>query len=348
MKKIILKTCLFIFLPIFLWSLLEGILPITTFTHRTYDAIFFNSKTPTYTTMYPNSTSIKFAVGDLCHHTENQIFRNEFWKTDKFGFRNDKFIQKADILFLGDSFFLGTGMTQDDLISNVIQQKTKGNYSIYNMSPSSMTEFDKYLRLKKIGKPKVLFFSHVERTLPCDLEISKNKTLLESNWLTNVMAKKEFNVFLDKIVKQFSLNWLRARLNGSKGKGIKSKRKNLYFLNGCNQIYTKSYVSDMKNKIVTYKNYCDSLGIRFVFIPMPNKETVYYDFIGLNKQPKMLLELDSILNFEHIETINTLKIYNNFRKNSNDKQLLYQLDDTHWNSKGIDLISKEIILKLKK
>jgi hypothetical protein len=36
-----------------------------------------------------------------------------------------------------------------------------------------------------------------------------------------------------------------------------------------------------------------------------------------------------------------LKIYNEERKTSSE--LLYKLDDTHWTSKAVDCISKEII-----
>lgn len=92
-KKLISKTSLLILRPISIWGLVEGLLPVTTFIHRTYDAIFFNSIIPTTTSMYPNINSQKMAVGDLCFRTENQIFRTEIWNTDKYGFRNNKFIQ---------------------------------------------------------------------------------------------------------------------------------------------------------------------------------------------------------------------------------------------------------------
>ena len=85
------------------------------------------------------------------------------------------------------------------------------------------------------------------------------------------------------------------------------------------------------------------LAAAFLYVPMPNKESVYYDFIPLNKQPDYLFKLDSILKEANVSTINTLEIYNNYRKINS--ALLYHLDDTHWNSKATDLVSKEIAIK---
>ena len=347
MKKFISKTSLFILLPILIWSLIEGLMPITTFTHRTYDGIFFNSFIPSNLSMYPNINSQKKAVGDLCFNTDNQIFRNEIWRTDKFGFRNNEFIKKADVLLLGDSFFLGTGLTQEDLLSNVLFNKLKGKFSVYNMSPTTISEFDKYLRLKKINKPKILVFSQVERNLPVDLIILDKNQISDKNIFTEILSKYNFNVFLDKAFKQFSLNWLRARINNLKGKGVKSKRENFYFLNGKDQVYDKNYVLEMTNKILSYKKYCDSIGVKFIFVPMPNKETVYYDYVGIRNQPNMLLQLDSILHTKNVETLNTLKVYNEYRRLTKDDSLIYQMDDSHWSQIGVNLVSEELIKKIK-
>ena len=155
----------------------------------------------------------------------------------------------------------------------------------------------------------------------------------------------EKNVFLDKAFKQFSLNWLRARINNSKGRGVKSKRENFYFLNWKNQFYDKNYLLEITNKILSYKKYCDSIGVKFIFVPIPNKETVYYDYVGIRNLPKTLLQLDSILHSKNVETLNTLKVYNEYRRLKKDYSLLYQMDDSNWNHIGINLVSEELLKK---
>jgi alginate O-acetyltransferase complex protein AlgJ len=46
-----------------------------------------------------------------------------------------------------------------------------------------------------------------------------------------------------------------------------------------------------------------------------------------------------MLRAENVKTINSLKLYNDYRKSNNE--LLYHLDDTHWNSNAIRIVSEE-------
>ena len=91
----------------------------------------------------------------------------------------------------------------------------------------------------------------------------------------------------------------------------------------------------------SYKAYCDSLGIVFVFLPCPDKESVYYEYVPFSKQPSTLFQLDSILIANGINTINSLGVLNRSKKNA----LLYSYDDTHWNAAGVSVIATEIMKK---
>jgi hypothetical protein len=112
---------------------------------------------------------------------------------------------------------------------------------------------------------------------------------------------------------------------------------------GTSQKHQKDDLANTVNILISYKKYCDSLGIKFIFMPMPDKETVYYELVPFDEQPDYLNKLDSILNISGVSTINTLKIYNDYRK-TNDN-LLYHLDDSHWNSNATEIIALEIIQK---
>lgn len=89
--------------------------------------------------------------------------------------------------------------------------------------------------------------------------------------------------------------------------------------------------------IVSYKKYCDSIGVEFLFLPIPNKETVYYKNVPFETQPDYLFKIDSILNYRKVESINSLKIFND------SKKYVYHKDDTHWNYEGVNLIANEIV-----
>jgi len=51
----------------------------------------------------------------------NDLYKRENWITDKLGYRNDTFVQEADILFIGDSFIAGSGLSQDQTISSKVK-----------------------------------------------------------------------------------------------------------------------------------------------------------------------------------------------------------------------------------
>ena len=341
MKRFI-KQFIFFITPLTLWPISEGLLPSTTFAFRHYEALLFKSKVPHLTQFYPNINSEMNAVGDLCHHTDNSIIKIEKWKTDKLGFRNNTFIEEADILLIGDSFILGSGLSQEETLSSKINSKTNSKLKVYNMAPSSMSEFDRLIKSKIIKPPKLLIYSRVERVvsdeiIPFTLKKSRIKDKIKA-----FFGNYNLNVFIDKALRQYSLDFIKARINNVKGYGIPAiGNSKMFFLNGSNQKYDdKDLISTSKN-IIEYKKYCDSIGVEFLFLPMPNKETVYYELVPFSKQPNYLFKLDSILTHSNVKTINTLKLYNEYLKHNN--KLLYHLDDTHWNSNATDLIAEKII-----
>lgn len=347
MKKFFKTIILFIFFPIVVWGIVEAILPVTFFTHRHFEAVMFNTKVPHENFMYPNLVSSMNAVGDMCHHSPNAVIKKEIWKTDKLGFRNDEFIEKADVLFVGDSFVEGSSLSQDETISNRVKANFGSAVKVYNMALSTMSDFDRYLKRGIIKKPKVLIFSIVERNVPPALVAYDSEK--DSN-INNLMIKAfeigNINVYLDKAFKQFSIEWLKARIHGLKGNGVPGVgNPQMFFLNGKTQHHEKEDLILTKDIIISYKKYCDSLGIKFLFLPMPNKETVYFELVPFEKQPDYLFNLESLLKAENIEIINPLTLYNNYRKSS--EKLLYHLDDTHWNPNATELVSKEIVKRVK-
>ncbi len=342
MKKFILQTSLFVLIGISMITLSNVFLPITLFVYRPWEALSFTNMIFSNAPFYPNATLSMKAVGDLCHHSKNAIVKNESWKIDEIGFRNDTFIKEADIILIGDSFFAGNTLNQSNTICSKIM-KIDNSLKVYNMAPSSFSNFDKLLKIGKIKKPKKIIFSRVERYDPLKIDIYNNHSIKGN--IVNLLSFQNINAYYDKIIKMYPLKWLKARINNSQGFGIQGiNDSKMFFLEGINQ---KNKVNDLVknvNTIISYKKYCDSLGIEFLFLPMPDKETVYFELVPFPKQPDYLLKLDSLLSKAGVSTINTLKIYNNYRKTNNT--LLYHLDDTHWNSVAINLVATEINHKI--
>jgi hypothetical protein len=63
----------------------------------------------------------------------------------------------------------------------------------------------------------------------------------------------------------------------------------------------------------------------------------------LDNQPKYINELVSLLSQNGVLTIISLTLFNDALKTTN--LFLYHLDDTHGNSKGVNLVANELIEK---
>jgi len=338
MKKYLLTILLFL-IPVVCLMVIEVLLPPTFFTFRTWEGISFATKIPHHSAFYPDSKTNMYAAGDLCHHTNKAIMKSELWITDKLGFRNNEFVQEADVLFIGDSYTAGSGLSQQDIISNKLKAKINPGVRVYNMSPGTFSQFDYYLKTGILKKPKLIIFSIVERIVPEPI-IFFNTGLIKK-MIYKIVGFGNSNVYIDRAFRFSSMEWLKARINNSKGLGLPSKgHPDMYFLQGSAQKHKEDDLQKTVVNIVAYKKFCDSLNIKFVFVPMPDKETVYYEFVPFVSQPDYLFQLDSLLKIRGVSVINTLKIYNDYRK-FNDS-LLYHPDDTHWNANATELMADSI------
>lgn len=342
MKKLAYKIVAFFMYPFFIILFVELLSPVSTFTFRGYESIIFSSKVPHLGHFYPNCNFNIKAEGDLCHHTKFAVMKNEKWVTDKIGYRNNSFIEKADIVLLGNSFIYGTGLTQKDIISNQIIAKFKNKLKVYNMAPATMGEFDFYLRNNIIKKPKYIILGIGEMSVAGGyISIAKNEDSFMKK-LTKKIFYSGLNAEVDKSFRFYSLKWLKARMKQIQNLGIKGEmNKKMFFGQGKNpKKLNESELQESVKEIVSCKKYCDSLNIKFIFIPTPNKETVYFDFVKLEKQPDYLTRLIVELNKHNVKNINTIELFNEYRKDHNE--LLYHLDDTHWNALGISVVVNKL------
>ena len=104
------------------------------------------------------------------------------------------------------------------------------------------------------------------------------------------------NIYIDKAFRFSAFKWFKARIKNSKGFGIPSKiDSDMFFLQGASAKYDTSTLARKLRIIKEYKKYCDSLNIKFIVMPMPNKETVYYELVPFEQQPQYLFQFDSLI-----------------------------------------------------
>tara|TARA_B110000967_G_scaffold205027_1_gene248677 strand:+ start:1560 stop:2591 length:1032 start_codon:yes stop_codon:yes gene_type:complete len=331
MQKFIKKTIAFIS-PLIIIGLFEMLMPIDYFTHRPWEALLYRSGDFPF---YPNQVLKMKSVGGLGFHTPFAVEKNEYWKTDKLGYRNNYFIKKADVLIIGDSFIAGSSVTQDSTLANQIMSISNEKTTVYSLAPATFNDFVNLLNQGIIEKPKLLILSIVERNLP---PIFDEEAIAKKNFQ---IKNSNAEIYFDKIQRFYSFEYMKARFLNKKGSGKKGiVDSKMFFVNGKAQKYDSNYLLKVFNSIKSYKQFCDKENIVFMFLPMPDKETVYFDLVPFKNQRTELLKLDSLLTLNGIYSINTLKVYNQYRKNK--KALLYHLDDTHWNANSINLIAKDI------
>lgn len=124
----------------------------------------------------------------------------------------------------------------------------------------------------------------------------------------------------------------------------------LFFDQTIDDYLGKDRLSDLEVKrlariLAVMSSYIRSLGIEFYFMPVPNKNSVYPEYMPKrysdvrDPDPSLLIRLTKELSNEGIGMIELLTDYIN-RK---EEGLLYHKKDTHWNNKGAYIACTKIL-----
>jgi alginate O-acetyltransferase complex protein AlgJ len=356
MRKFLIRSTLFL-LPFGLAISVElFILPIDFFTFRVWEAIVvrkYRNLFPGH--FYPNVEIIKVEEGDLAPHTRFAVKKKVRWITDRYGYRKrDTDRQKHKIVIIGDSNIAGSSLTQEEIFSEVLEGQLRVN--VYPYAPvGGINSFLKDERFIE-HSPDIVIFARIEREL-LDLDtlkpikvknpFSKLKQQFQENRVIQSLA-----IQLDRVSKMIMLHYFRTSLrrgiSNPKHLGpepIFSEYGPIFFLQGrgANEEVSKEKLDKIIQIIRSYNEVVRSRGIRFIFLPIPNKENIFYKCLETMK-PVFLEQLISELKRYGVETVDTQRAFDvAFQKNH---VLLYHTDDTHWNENAVritaDLINELI------
>ncbi len=364
MKKLILKS-IAIIIP---FSIAIGIelfvLPIDFFTFRVWEALrvknFLSGK------FYPNMEITRIEEGDLAAHTRFAYKRKVTWITDQYGYRKQNTTrEKHEVVLIGDSNVVGSGLTQEDILSEVLEKRLR--LSVYPLAPTRLKTFLKDRRFK-LHPPDIVIMASVERLIcslpPAKVAPEKARTILEKQLVErearfgNQIFDNRFIQFvrkcLDRIYKENMLYSLRAslrRIGSSQSQDINPysvfiKDDVVFFHQGAsaNKEVPREQFDKAVYTIKTYNELLKSKDIRFIFLPIPEKENIYHEYLRTEK-PVFLEQLIPTLRNLGIETVDTQKAFDDaFRKGA----VLYQRDDSHWSAQGVKLAADLIEQTLKK
>jgi len=371
MKRFFFKLTIFLlpFLALFFIELY--LLPIDFFTFRLWEALKIHSlkwALPGY--FYPKMNVAKVEEGDLAPYTKLSIKKYVHWFTDRYGYRKKDMplATKYRIVIIGDSNIAGSGLTQEDIISEVLEKKL--NLSVYPISPGSINTFLRDIRFLD-NPPDIVIISSIEREIIA-LRTPKRE-LVKPQWYEKLLQKIEFKIktnsiiqniamSIDRILKWNLLHYYRAELRRivekifSTVKGLcsdtsiennKSNIGSILFLHGI-EANKEISENDFQRSVKIIKLYNEILkmrGIRFIFLPIPNKENIYYDLLSINKKPEFLKNLINTLINMGIEVADTQRAFDEaYQKHG---VLVFFPDDTHWNAQGVQIAADLLIKQIK-
>lgn len=350
------KTKYFLFfLPFIAAIYLElFIFPIHQFTFRIWESIAVKRSFGILKgQFYPNMELRKIEEGDLAYYTQCAVKKNVWWVTDRYGYRKANVpLQKHPIVIVGDSNVAGSGLSQNELLSEVLEKKL--GQSVYPLAGERLRALFRHDLIER-NFPDIVILAGIERDLPESLPPLTQKDLRTPSSLERTLRKLRLNstlqniaILFDRVFKANMLNYLRARINGS-SPSLRRVRAGeecpIFFLQGesINLSASPKRIEAAAERIKRYDDELKKRGVRFIFLPIPNKETIHYQYLK-TKKPDFLERLTERLQALNVEVINTQKAFDDFYQKTGS--MLYHTDDSHWNALGVkitaDLLEKQI------
>lgn len=343
-KKFIRNLLLFCS-PIIILLVIElFILPIDFFTFRFYETLRVGVLTADlHGPFYPNTTLKKIEQGDLGAYSTYAVKRNITTHIDRYGFRKQNENKYNDIVIIGDSYIWGSNLSQEEMLSEVLETKT--GKTVYPLAPSTVNF---YLTEKRFAEhpPKIIIVASVERfldNLPAiDEELTKKSVWFdESIWQKSLLLKNSL-VITDRILDSRMYNCFKSKINNSMSKKVYIAKGNILFIKGeaANNEVPEDKILRYVSVISGYNNYFRKHNIKFIFLPIPNKENIYYNLFSSRTKPNTLRRLIKELERRGVSVLDTQSAF----ENAYDKEhrVLYHTDDTHWNYQGVELTANLI------
>ncbi len=335
-KKLLLKLTL-LALPFLLWPVLEAaVLPGNLFTFRVWETLSVNSMRVMSGPFYPNMYVKMEEEGELAPHTPFAEKRVVEWYTDPYGYRNRD--TKTDVLLIGDSNITGAKLSQEETLAEVLERQL--GKDVYSFAPATVNRFLGTRRFEE-NPPEVVVVSSIERRiaeLPAVGATGMGAKLRDMTG-TAINSSKVLTwlaVTADRISKLALYRRTLAQIDRTFGKKEYIAYQNEFFLEGepANRDFSEEELKRIADVLEGYKHALESRGIRFVFMPIPNKENIYHQLLPSRKKPDFLPRLMAELKQRQVDVVDTQSTFENLYHNENIP--LYPVDDAHWNEKAVE------------
>jgi len=312
---------------------------------------------------YVDESGRKFLYGHLYESNWITHFRQPFYIEAEEYEPPGQDVEKAEVLVFGDSFFRSWRQRSvpkrlaDSLGIPVFIKRTN------DISPLAMLEKMGYQK----GAPKYLVHESVERFVPRRLKLLFNDSLAQRPPIYQRVYKQLIQLlFLDDPDRRYSyviqhlkgLNALLTAVNSFNFDhfGYISSHTPVYsydppvlfYHQTVNDEETSFYYSFTDEEIELFCDNAEQLrqqlkaqyNLELVFMPIPNKYTIYHRLVNNDAYNQLLPRLYDGLEKRGVKVV---RLYEPFRQSP---KMLYYPTDTHWNRDGVSLALKELIKTL--
>jgi len=334
-KRLLLKLTLLV-LPFAVWPLVEVfVLPMNFFTFRIWETISVNSVELMSGPFYPNMHLKMEEEGELAPHTPFAKKRLVEWRTDEWGYRNSD--TKHDVLLIGDSNITGAKLSQEETLAAVLENKL--GRDVYSFAPATINRFLATDRFEA-DPPELVIVSSIERRIPGLPAVGSNGlgskvrnftgNLINSSPLLTSLA-----VTADRISKLGLYHYTLANIDRATGRREYIAYDNEFFIEGeiANRDFSDEEINHIADILESYKNVLAERGIKFLFLPIPNKENIYYQLLPSQKRATFLTGLMAELDERGVEYVNTQHPFDSLYQQG--QVALYPADDAHWNEVAV-------------
>ena len=156
-------------------------------------------------------------------------------------------------------------------------------------------------------------------------------------------------VLADRFQKGNMLEFMRARLRDlfrPAFHGFPATDNSMLFLEGegVNVPVPADRINAIASSIEVCRDILQKRGITMIFMPVPNKESIYYDRLPNNTAPQFLDTLIPELRKRGIDVIDLQQLYTDVYRTTD--VILYTPDDSHWNALGVSVAADALAKQL--
>lgn len=307
--------------------------------------------------------------GDLFYYNCISHFKEDFpppLRKYRFSEKNPD-LNVADILTFGDSFFdFSFQTTFPERLSDTLSQKV---YSFVTQDPYHANPFCilNNEAFQKNALPRNVIYETIERNIPikfgqaydiaCVNTVPKEKIHKEiEGFLFKKNAEKLYALLLkrgyavNRIYSFFAtlrfdlfgyISPLTAKYKLEKNPWLFYEKEFGNEPGGFYYKYTDQEMNDYADNILNLsRNFKSSYNLNLIFMPIPNKYTLYHSIINNDRYNNFLPRLYAELDKRGVSYVNLYHEY------STANDTFYYGTDTHWNKKGVDRALQLVIKKM--